>query len=52
MDDASSLKIPKSELSRYVDSSTTTQMALIMVQSVRSSFGRTVNGKGNLRKSY
>ena len=49
-------------MSRHLDSSTTTQMAKIMVQygrpsrsswakSVWSSFGRTVVGKGNLRKS-
>ena len=50
-------------MSRHLDSSTTTQLAKIMVQygrssrsswkeSVRSSFGMTVIGKGNLRKSY
>ena len=50
------LKIPKIRMSRHVDSSTTTQMAKIMVQhgrpsrsssttSVRSSFGRTIVGK-------
>ena len=49
-------------VSRHLDSSTTTQMAKIMVQYgrpsrsswnefVRSSFGRTIMGKGNLRKS-
>ena len=50
-------------MSRHLDSSTTTQMAKIMVQygrlsrsswakSVRSSFGKDCYGKGNLRKSY
>ena len=50
-------------LSRHLDSSTTTQMAKITAQdgtpsrsswkeSVRSSFGRTINGKGNSRKFF
>ena len=50
-------------ISRHLDTSTTTQKAKIMVQygrpsrsswakSARSSFGRTVFKKGNLRKSY
>ena len=57
MEDAPKLlKIPKVRMSRHLDSSTTTQMAQIMVhygrpsrsslaKSVRSSFGRTVMGK-------
>ena len=57
MEDAHKLlKIPKNGVSRHLDSSTTKQMANIMVQygrssrsswakSVRSSFGRTVMGK-------
>ena len=36
-DDHKLLKIPKSEVSRHLDSSTTTQMAKIMVQYGRSS---------------
>ena len=59
MEDAPKLlKIPKSECPRHLDSSTTSQMAKIMVQygrpirsswakSVRSSFGRAVMGKAN-----
>ena len=62
MEDASSLlNIPKSELSRYLDTSTTTQMGKILVQhgrssrsswakSVRSPSGRTMMGKA-IRKS-
>ena len=57
MEDAPNLlKIPKIGMSRHLDSSTTTQMAEVMVQyrrpsrtswtkSVRSSFGRTIMGK-------
>ena len=63
MEDAhKSFKIPKIGVSRYLDSSTTTQMTKIMVQygrpsrsswaeSVRSSFWQDYCGKGNLRKS-
>ena len=56
-------KFQKVRMSRYLDTSTEAQMAKIMVQcwrsscsswpkSVRSSFGRTCYGKGNLRKSF
>ena len=57
------LKIPTIEISRHLDSSTTTQMAEIMVQhgrpsrssrakSVRSSLWQDCYVQGNLRKSY